>query len=38
MFEIFLTSSGGSAEDLTCLADMEEIWKVNSLVVVSKAK
>lgn len=34
MFEVFLTSSGGSAEDLTRPADMEEIWKVNSLVVV----
>lgn len=38
MFEIFLTSCGGIVEDLTRLADMEELWKVNSLVVVSKVK
>lgn len=38
MFDLFLTSSGGSIEDLTHLADMEEIWKVNSLAVVSKVK
>lgn len=38
MVEMFLTSSGGSAADLTHLDDLEEIWKVNSLVVVSKVR
>jgi len=38
MLEIFLTSSGGRVEDLSHLTDIEEIWKVNSLAVVSKVK